>query len=256
VITVLGFLIVAISLVALANAITMSVLERTREIGILRCLGARGRDVRRICVTEGVALAVVGWIVGIPIGYALERVLVVLTNDVLDIRVPVVFPATNMLLALAGTVALALLVTVVPIQRAADFDRARPSATPKGCRHEARRRPWGVAVIAGRRAGGGGPSWQGLGSRAHCATSTSVSASIPARLAASLGSRRWRAAAAAVAGRSGRAWPQGGSSECGSPVVDRAGLGPRTAARQGPAGMRRGARRSDGLGPGASQAVP
>ena len=39
-ITVLGLLIVAISMVALINTITMVVLERTREIGILRCIGA------------------------------------------------------------------------------------------------------------------------------------------------------------------------------------------------------------------------
>ena len=61
-IAVLGFLVVAISMVGLANAITMSVIERTREIGILRCIGARARDVRRIFATEGVALALAaGW---------------------------------------------------------------------------------------------------------------------------------------------------------------------------------------------------
>ena len=39
----------------LANTITMSVLERTREIGILRTIGARARDIRRIFATEGLA---------------------------------------------------------------------------------------------------------------------------------------------------------------------------------------------------------
>ena len=37
---------VAVSIVGLVSAITMNVLERTREIGILRCIGARGRDIR------------------------------------------------------------------------------------------------------------------------------------------------------------------------------------------------------------------
>ena len=41
----------------LANALTMSVLERTREIGILRSIGARARDIRRIFATETIALA-------------------------------------------------------------------------------------------------------------------------------------------------------------------------------------------------------
>ena len=52
----LGLLIVAIGMVGLANALTMSVLERMREVGILRCVGARARDIRRIFAAEGLAL--------------------------------------------------------------------------------------------------------------------------------------------------------------------------------------------------------
>jgi putative ABC transport system permease protein len=75
-IAVLGFLVIAISMVGLANAMTMSVVERTREIGVLRCIGARARDVRRIFASEGGTLAVAGWLLGIPVGYALDRALV------------------------------------------------------------------------------------------------------------------------------------------------------------------------------------
>ena len=71
-IAVLGFVIVAMSMVGLANAITTNVLERTREIGILRSIGARARHVRRIFTTEGIALAISGWLLGIPLGYAFD----------------------------------------------------------------------------------------------------------------------------------------------------------------------------------------
>jgi putative ABC transport system permease protein len=120
---VLGFLIVAMSMVGLANAITMSIIERTREIGILRCLGARARDVRRIFATEGVALALVGWLLGIPLGYALTRLIVWLIWEVAGVRLPVVFPFWNIWIALAGTLALALLVLLLPLRRAV---RSRP----------------------------------------------------------------------------------------------------------------------------------
>ncbi|HET9325015.1 MAG TPA: FtsX-like permease family protein [Gaiellaceae bacterium] len=122
-IAVLGFLIVAMSMVALANAITMSIIERTREIGILRCIGARARDIRRIFTTEGLALALAGWVVGIPVGYLLNRLLVRLIWEVVDVRVPVVFPPWNLVLALVGTIALALLVILLPLRRAV---RTRP----------------------------------------------------------------------------------------------------------------------------------
>ena len=120
-ITVFGLLIVAISMVALANAITMSILERTREIGVLRCIGARARDVRRIFATEGVTLALAGWLLGIPLGYALTRLLVWLIWEIAGVRLPLVFPFWNVWIALAGTLALALLVLLLPLRRAVRF---------------------------------------------------------------------------------------------------------------------------------------
>jgi putative ABC transport system permease protein len=122
-IALLGFVIVAMSMVGLANAVTTDVLERTREIGILRCIGARARDVHRIFTTEGIALALAGWLLGIPLGYALTRLIVWLVWEVVDVRVPLVFPPGNLLIALVGTVALALLVLLLPVRRAA---RLRP----------------------------------------------------------------------------------------------------------------------------------
>jgi putative ABC transport system permease protein len=120
-IAVLGFLVIAISMVGLANAMTMSVIERTREIGVLRCIGARARDVRRIFASEGATLAVAGWLLGIPVGYALDRALVWLVKDVTNIDLPVLFPPGNLALALIGTVALALVITLLPIRRAVRF---------------------------------------------------------------------------------------------------------------------------------------
>jgi putative ABC transport system permease protein len=122
-IALLGFVIVATSMVGLANTMTTNVLERTREIGILRCLGCRARDVRRIFRTEGVSLAVLGWAVGIPLGYLLTRALVRLVWEIVEVRLPVVFPLVNIPIALIGTVVLALLVLVFPVRRAV---RLRP----------------------------------------------------------------------------------------------------------------------------------
>jgi putative ABC transport system permease protein len=119
--TVLGLLIVAMSMVGLANAITMSVIERTREIGILRCIGARARDVRRIFTAEGLTLALAGWLLGIPVGYVLTRLLVRLVREVAEVEIPVVFPLANVPLALVGTVVLALVITLLPVRRAVRF---------------------------------------------------------------------------------------------------------------------------------------
>jgi putative ABC transport system permease protein len=118
---VVGFLVVAISMAGLAGALTTSVIERTREIGILRSIGARARDIRRIFATETIALAAAGWLVAIPLGYLLDRFLVWMVKEVVKVDVPFVFPLGYVALALAGTVALALLITLMPIRRAARY---------------------------------------------------------------------------------------------------------------------------------------
>jgi putative ABC transport system permease protein len=117
---VLGFLIVAISMAGLANAMTTNLLERTREIGILRRIGARARDVRRIVTTEGVALAVVDWLLGIPVGYLLDRFLVWMVKEVVNVQVRAAFPPRNVLIPPVGTTVLALVVLLLPAGRGRD----------------------------------------------------------------------------------------------------------------------------------------
>ena len=118
---VLGLLIVAISMVGLVNAITMSVLERTREIGVLRCVGARARDIRRVFTAEGITVSLAGWLLGIPVGYALARMFSWLMLEVVGIDFGFSFPPLNLLIALVGTVLLALLIMRIPLRRAVRF---------------------------------------------------------------------------------------------------------------------------------------
>ena len=68
-------------------------------------------------------LALLGWLVGIPLGYPLTRLIVRLVWEIVDVRLPVVFPPGNVLVALVGTTVLTLLVMVLPVRRAV---RLRP----------------------------------------------------------------------------------------------------------------------------------
>ena len=120
-ITVLGLLIVAISMVGLVNAITMAVLERTREIGMLRSVGARARHVRGIFATEGIVLAVGGWLFGVPLGYAFARAIGWAAGEAVGLDIAFVFPLGYVGFALIGTVILALLVMLAPLRRAVRF---------------------------------------------------------------------------------------------------------------------------------------
>jgi putative ABC transport system permease protein len=114
----MGLPIVAIGMIGLVNSMTSNVLDRTREIGILRTIGARRRDLRSMFRTEGVVVALVGWLLGIPIGYALGRLIMwVLENEFhapFDYR----FPLWPILVALVVTVVVSRLVLRLPLRRA------------------------------------------------------------------------------------------------------------------------------------------
>jgi putative ABC transport system permease protein len=120
-ITVLGLLIVAISMVGLINTITMAVLERTREIGILRCIGGHARDVRRIFATEGMIVALAGWMIGVPLGLALAHALSTLSEHAINVHLLFAFPLMNVVVVLIATIVLALIVMQVPLRRAVRF---------------------------------------------------------------------------------------------------------------------------------------
>jgi putative ABC transport system permease protein len=60
---------VGIGAIGVMNTMIMSVFERTREIGILRAVGWRGRRILRMIVTESLLLCLVAVVVGVALGY-------------------------------------------------------------------------------------------------------------------------------------------------------------------------------------------
>ena len=102
-----------ISLTGLANITDVSVLERTREIGVLRATGADRSQIRRLIITETILLAVIGGTLGIIAGTALGAAgsLAVLGNGGLEVAIP--------WLPLAGLLAVTLLVGVAASLRPA-----------------------------------------------------------------------------------------------------------------------------------------
>ena len=112
-----------VGLLGLFNTLTISVLERRREIGILRSMGASGWRVARVFWTEGISLAVVAWVAAlvadIPAAYAFVNFI----GSVL-LPLPFTFAPVTLAIMLAFILLIATLASFTPTLSAA---RARVS---------------------------------------------------------------------------------------------------------------------------------
>jgi putative ABC transport system permease protein len=118
IVEVLGLVVVAIMLMGLVSALSMGVIERTREVGILRCVGARARNIRRVFSAEAVVLGVVGWAFGVLLGWLIYQGLLALVRHDANVTLPEHFTPVIPLITLVGVVLLTLLVIRGPLRRA------------------------------------------------------------------------------------------------------------------------------------------
>jgi ABC-type lipoprotein release transport system permease subunit len=82
----ISFLAVFIGALGMLNAMVMSVMERTREIGVLRALGWRRRRVLGLIVQESLLLGAVGGAIGMAIGWGVGRVMPLLPGMLGSLR--------------------------------------------------------------------------------------------------------------------------------------------------------------------------
>ena len=108
---------VIISLFGIVNTLVLSISERTREIGMLRAVGASRRQVRRIVRWEAVITALIG---GDPRASCRARLAVAASSRSTGSRLAIPFGQIVVLILLAGIAG--VLAAVWPARRAAKLD--------------------------------------------------------------------------------------------------------------------------------------
>jgi lipoprotein-releasing system permease protein len=118
-------LIVFVAALNILISLTMMVMEKTRDIAVLMSMGTRKSQVRRIFVSQGVLIGVIGTAIGLVLGYALSWVgghyhLLALAPEVYSIDyVPFAPRALDGVLVAAIALAISLVATIYPSWSAA-----------------------------------------------------------------------------------------------------------------------------------------
>jgi putative ABC transport system permease protein len=119
---VLGVLAVFVSAFGVVNTLTMSVYERTREIGMLRSIGMTGPQIVKMILAEAGLLGIIGAIMGLTFGILLTKIFLASMTAMSGYSLAFIIPPRSIILA--------IIVALVVSQIAAALPAGRASRTP------------------------------------------------------------------------------------------------------------------------------
>ncbi|HEY5163282.1 MAG TPA: ABC transporter permease [Terriglobales bacterium] len=102
--------------IGIMNIMLASILERTREIGVRRAIGARQRDIVRQFLVEAVLISFSGGLIGIVVGFVLSRAIAMLAGW------STIMTFSSIALAFVFSVSVGLLFGIYPARKAARLD--------------------------------------------------------------------------------------------------------------------------------------
>ena len=122
IVVILGVMAVLIALVGgigLMGTMSMNVMERTREIGVMRSIGAVNADLFGIVLVEGGMIGLVSWGLGILLSYPFSMLLCYITGAAfLQVPMELVYAPLGILIWLVIVVVLSLLASLIPAAHA------------------------------------------------------------------------------------------------------------------------------------------
>jgi putative ABC transport system permease protein len=119
----LGFIAIIVSTIGMFNTLTISLLERTKEIGIMKALGVKGSDISRLFLSESLLMGLIGGLVGIGMAFLAQQLTLfclTLLASFLQGKVPAIFEndAYVVALFLVFSMGIAGITGIYPARRA------------------------------------------------------------------------------------------------------------------------------------------
>ncbi len=115
----MAVLIAIVGGLGLMGTMSINVLERTREIGVMRAIGASNGDIQSIVIVEGMVIGLISWAISILLSFPITGVLTYgVGMAVLTAPMPAVFGMSGIIAWLIFTIVLATIASALPARRA------------------------------------------------------------------------------------------------------------------------------------------
>ncbi len=125
IIVVFSAITVIASIFGIVNTLYISVLERTREIGLMKALGMRRRSVNLLFIFEALWIGFIGGVMGVLVGYGFGTLVNPTINKQLELGQGVSlleFKPEQMIMLVAGLMLVAMLAGLLPARKASKLD--------------------------------------------------------------------------------------------------------------------------------------
>ena len=116
------FMSVIVALIGIVNTLSLSILERRRELGLLRVIGMTDKRVQRMVRLESGLIATLGTLTGLALGLIIGWGLIPAINRVSSAGIGFGFPGVQLVLVLVLGVALGFLASFLPARRSTHLE--------------------------------------------------------------------------------------------------------------------------------------
>lgn len=106
--------------IGLTGTMGMNVLERTREIGVMRAIGAVDSAIIKSVVIEGAFIGLLSWVIALPLSFPISYLLLTIISTSMGIgAIPSFFTPQGMVIWLGVVLGLTVLASILPARNAA-----------------------------------------------------------------------------------------------------------------------------------------
>lgn len=125
---IMAALLAAVGGIGLSGTMSINVMESTREIGVMRAIGARNGSLYQVFITEGIVVGLISWLLGCLIAVPLAMGLTSSLQAAINFPLTFAFSPAGVFAWLAFVIVISVLASILPAYRAARISVAEAIA--------------------------------------------------------------------------------------------------------------------------------